>query len=74
MNKKILLPIFGIALCSSIAFGVAQGVYASQPSLHTYTVDFFNNYAREDLELSNGRKAKGNNLIYKSVEAEEMKL
>ena len=74
MNKKILLPILGIVLCSSIAFGVAQGVSASEPSLHTYTVDFFNNYAREDLELSNGRKAKGNNLLYKSVEALEANL
>ena len=74
MNKKILLPILGIALCSSIAFGVAQGVSASEPSLHTYTVDFFNNYAREDLQLSNGRKAKGNNLLYMSVEALEANL
>ena len=74
MNKKILLPILGIALCSSIAFGVAQGVSASEPSLRTYIVDFFNNYAREDLELSNGRKAKGNNLLYMSVEALEANL
>ena len=72
MNKKILLPIVGLAIVSAVAFSAASNMLlATQPSLHTYQVDFFNNYLREDFVLSNGTKGKGNNLLYLSVEAQE---
>ena len=73
MNKKlILLPILGLTLSASIAIGVtAHSVYATSPSRRTFTVDFFNNYLREEFTLSNGFKGKGNNLLYKSVEVLE---
>ena len=73
MNKKlILLPILGLTLSASIAIGVtAHSVYATSPSRRTFTVDFFNNYLREEFTLSNGFTGKGNNLLYKSVEVME---
>ena len=72
MNKKLLLPVLGLTLTSVVAVGViSHGVYATQPQVHTYIVDFFNNYQREEFTLSNGQKGKGNNLLYKSVEAKE---
>ena len=72
MNKKILLSIVGLAIVSAVAFGAASNMLlATSPSLHTYQVDFFNNYLREDFVLSNGTKGKGNNLLYLSVEAQE---
>ncbi len=73
MNKKlILLPVLGIALTSAVALGaLSHGVFATEPERYTYTVDFFNNYLREDFELSNGTKGKGNNLLYLSIEAKE---
>ena len=73
MNKKlILLPILGLTLSASIAIGVtAHSVYATSPSRRTFTVDFFNNYLREEFTLSNGFTGKGNNLLYKSVEVLE---
>ena len=75
MNKKLLLPIVGIALSSSIAVGVvSHAVYANSPVQPTYNVDFFNNYLREDFVLSNGMKGKGNNLIYKTVEVKSGEL
>ena len=75
MSKKVFLPLIGLALTSTVAFGVASSVnYATSPQVHTYQVDFFNNYLREDLTLSNGTKAKGNNLLYKSVEAKQYQL
>ena len=69
MSKKLLLPVIGLALCSAVAIGVSHAVYATQPQAKTYQVDFFNNYQREEFTLSNGTKGKGNNLLYKSVEA-----
>ena len=69
MSKKYFLPIIGLALCSAVAVGVSHAVYATQPQAKTYQVDFFNNYQREEFTLSNGTKGKGNNLLYKSVEA-----
>ena len=72
MNKKILLPIVGLAIVSAVAFSAAYNmILATSPSVHTYQVDFFNNYLREDFVLSNGTKGKGNNLLYLSVEAQE---
>ena len=72
MNKKLLLPILGLTLtCVVAARAVARGVYATEPQLRTFTVDFFNNFQREDFVLSNGQKGKGNNLLYKTVEVKE---
>ena len=69
MNKKILLPIVGLSIVSAVAFGAAANIaLAYSPAPTTYTVDFFNNYLREDFTLSNGFQGKGNNLLYKSVE------
>ena len=75
MNKKILLPILGLTLTSVVAVGVvSHAVYATEPQVHTYIVDYFNNYQREEFTLSNGQKGKGNNLLYVSVEAKEFSL
>ena len=71
MSKKYLLPVIGLALCSVVAIGAAHAVFATEPQAHTYQVDFFNNYLREEFTLSNGTKGRGNNLLYKSVEAFE---
>ena len=70
MSKKYLLPIIGLALTSSVTFGVLSAAnYASEPLPKTHVVDFYNNYLREEFTLSNGTKGKGNNLLYKTVEA-----
>ena len=72
MYKKALLPIIGLALTGAVALGVAMHAnYATEPQLKTFQVDFFNNYLREEFTLSNGTKGKGNNLLYKSVEAQQ---
>ena len=71
MSKKYLLPVIGLALCSVVAIGAAHAVFATEPQMHTYQVYFFNNYLREEFTLSNGTKGRGNNLLYKSVEAFE---
>ena len=72
MNKKLLLPILGLTLTCSVAVGViSHTVFAYSPVPHTYHVDFFNNYLREEFTLSNGQKGKGNNLIYKTVDVIE---
>ena len=69
MSKKYLLPIIGLALCSVVAIGTAHAVFATEPQARTHQIDFFNNYLREEFTLSNGTKGRGNNLLYKSVEA-----
>ena len=75
MNKKLLLPILGLTLTCSVAVGViSHAVFANEQQAHTYHVDFFNNYLREEFTLSNGQKGKGNNLIYKTVDALENSL
>ena len=72
MYKKALLPVVGLALTGVVALGVAMHAnYATQPQVRTFQVDFFNNYLREEFELSNGTKGRGNNLLYNSVEALE---
>ena len=75
MYKKALLPVIGLALTGVVALGVAMHAnYATEPTLKTCQVDFFNNYLREEFELSNGTKGRGNNLLYKSVEAKQESL
>ena len=75
MNKKLLLPILGLTLTGVVTVGVvSHGVYATEPQVHTYIVDYFKNFQREEFTLSNGQKGKGNNLLYLSVEAKEFSL
>ena len=72
MNKKLLLPILGLTLTGVVTVGVvSHGVYATEPQVRTYIVDYFKNFQREEFTLSNGQKGKGNNLLYLSVEAKE---
>ncbi len=72
MNKKLLLPILGLTLTGVVTVGVvSHGVYATEPQVRTYIVDYFKNFQREEFTLSNGQKGKGNNLLYLSVEANE---
>ena len=56
-----LFLVYGLSL-SAFAF-TSCNTKASE----TYTVDFFNNYLREEFTLSNGTTGTGNNLIYKTV-------
>ena len=75
MNKKLLLPILGLTLTGVVTVGVvSHGVYATEPQVRTYIVDYFKNFQREEFTLSNGQKGKGNNLLYLSVEAPEFSL
>ena len=71
MSKKLLLPVIGLALCSVVTVNAFRSVSANSPVQPICKVDFFNNYLREEFTLSNGTKGKGNNLLYKSVEALE---
>jgi uncharacterized repeat protein (TIGR02543 family) len=75
MNKKLR---FGctLALALSCTTSVSCGVIskASAEPITTYFVDFFDNYLREDFTLSNGTKARGNNLIYQTVETMDREL
>ena len=75
-NKFKIIPLVALSLgmVASVSLGTVHGIFATQPSLHTYKVSFFKNFAREEFFLSNGTKAKGNNLLFKTVEAEEYKL
>ena len=75
MNKKILLPILGVALIGTVAIGVtSHAVFATEPQRKTFVVNFFKNYQREEFVLSNGTKGKGNNLLYKTMEVFEFDL
>ena len=76
MNKKLqLLSVVGLSIsCLAV---VATGVglkYSKAEEPKTYYVDFFNNYLRQELTLSNGTKAKGNNIIFKTVQVNENSL
>ena len=69
MNKKLkLLPIIGITLSCTLAVTGQMIALHADNGQTSYTVDFFNNYLREEFTLSNGTKGKGNNLLYQSVE------
>ena len=70
MNKKIGLTITAglIVSCAGLLVlnkSQQQAVADEGVTLH---VDFFNNYFREEFELSNGFVGKGNNLLYKTVD------
>ena len=57
-----------VALSLSCISATVAPIKNTEPSFDGYTVDFFNNYLREDVVLSNGTSAKGNNVLYQSVE------
>ena len=70
MSKKLkLFTVIGVALSSLLIACNAKSVAAYSPVPTMHRVDFFNNYLREDFVLSNGTKGKGNNLLYRTVEA-----
>ena len=57
-----------VALSLSCISATVAPIKNTEPSFDGYTVDFFNNFLREDVVLSNGTSAKGNNVLYQSVE------
>ena len=67
MNKKHLTTFlvlglaFAISACSSEKKSEVKNVYH---------VDFFNNYLRQDFIIAEGYGARGNNVVYKTVEVE----
>ena len=71
MNKKNrLFATIGLVFSCGLAMACTSqtnGLKATPLESQSYYVDFFNNYLREDFELSNGTKGKGNNLIYLST-------
>ena len=70
MNKKSkLFATLGLTISCGLAMAFSSqisGLKASPMEVSSCHVDFFNNYLREDFELSNGTKGKGNNLIFRS--------
>lgn len=76
MNKKAkVFTIIGAALsCTAIAIGTSVHFAMVYADTNTCFVDFFNNYAREEFELSNGFNGKGDNLIYKTVQVNKNSL
>ena len=67
MNKAIkLFTTLGLTI-SCVAILGSNLKEANASPARAYIVDFFNNYLRQDFELSNGFKARGNNVLYKSV-------
>ena len=70
MNKKSkLFATLGLTISCGLAMAFSSqisGLKASPMEVPSCHVDFFNNYLREDFELSNGTKGKGNNLIFRS--------
>ena len=72
MHKNIkIFATLGVVIASGLAIAYssqAHALMATPPEGIFCDVDFFNNYLREEFELSNGTKARGNNIIYQSVE------
>ncbi len=68
MNKKI--KIFPIALVSVFSLSIIPSLASSpiRADETIYHVDFYDNYLRENFELSSGYVGIGNNLLYKSVD------
>ena len=64
------IKLLGIAALSFVCISATSFIANNDESFNGHTVNFFNNYLREELTLSNGTKAKGNNLLYKSVSVE----
>ena len=76
MNKKAkIFTIIGAALtCAAVAVGTSVHFAMVYADTNTCLVDFFNNYAREEFELSNGFAGKGDNLIYKTIQVNKNSL
>ena len=73
MNKKTIKPILILGLSIStlavIPFVGLQPMNAKAEEPTMYHVDFFNNYLRQDFVLSSGYGARGNNVLYTTVDA-----
>ena len=71
-NKIKLIGTLGLSIaCAAIVIGTAQRLSPNNAWFKLYYVDFFNNYLREDFELSDGTKGKGNNIIYLTIQVGE---
>ena len=76
-NKFKLFATLGLTITCGLAvafYSNPKALSATQIEVKMATVDFFNNYLREDFTLSNGTKARGNNLIYQTVETMDREL
>ena len=62
------LKLLGLVALSLSCISATVTPIRANESSNNYHVDFFNNYLREDVVLSNGTYAKGNNVLYKTVE------
>ena len=60
------LKLLGLVALSLSCISATIRPIEAEPSFDGYIVDFFNNYLREDVVLSNGTYAKGNNVLYTS--------
>ena len=71
-NKIKLIGTLGLSIaCAAIVIGTAQRLSPNNAWFKLYYVDFFNNYLREDFELSDGTKGKGNNIVYLTIQVGE---
>ena len=68
MNNKFKLLVI---LTATLVLSAFNTFALNAEGSNTHHVDFFNNYLREEFELSNGFKGKGNNLLYKSIDVED---
>lgn len=68
MNKKLHIVLTSALAVSCIAAVVVTGVHFANADNQTYRVDFFENYKREEFELSNGMHGIANNVLYLSVD------
>ena len=67
MKKLRLLGLVAISLSCISATSMPEQEPPTPGSVIHY-VDFFNNFNRQEFELSNGMTGKGNNMIFKTVE------
>ena len=71
MKTKKLISL-GVMLQASVIFASGCGsMEAHGLKENQFYVDFYSNYLREDFVLSNGTIAKGNNIIYKTIEVDK---
>ena len=67
MKHLKLLGLAALSL-SCISATIAPAEEPIEPGSVTHYVDFFNNFNRQEFELSNGTTGKGNNMIFKTIE------
>ena len=71
MNKTLrIISISGLTLACVGAL-VAGNISFASADAASFRVEFYENYNREDFELSSGYTGKGNNLLYTTVEVTE---